>query len=625
MNPDAPWAFMIHGLGGIGKTTLLNAIGSEARDKGRRVVSLDCATIEPTEAGFITALADALGAKAAQLDELRRRVDELDAPLILTLDRYENFRLMDSWLRQSFLPAMAGQVRILIAGRSAPLLQWTTDPLLGPRFRSLKLSTLSTKDSAALLADAGVDPGHQEHILRLAHGHPLALRLAAVARAELSGGSLDDLTIDRVLRELTRFYVAEIENPQLRAAVEAASTVRRVNATTLAAMLELDDVGALYDEFEALHFVEPRRDGLSLHDAVKEFVSAELHSRDPSRFAGYRRAAWQQMRQEIKSAPAAQLWRYTADLIYLIENPVVREAFFPSTELNYAVEPAKPEDFEAIVAISSRHEPVEAVDCLRYWWSCSRQSFYVAREGKGDVVGFYCSLDSTRIDPAEFESDPLTRAWWADLRKAGVAHALFLRRWLSRDDGESPSPVQAACWLDLKRSYLELRPDLRRVYLTLQDLQPYLAVALRLGFAPVADATVELGGRTYVSAALDFGPDSVDGWMRRLFAHELGESESQESAILDLKARQLVGPAGRQDLSPLEFGVMKLLIEREGDPVSREQLLAEVWNIHYDGSSNVVDTVIRALRKKLGERADSIESVRGVGYRYLAGQRAAED
>jgi DNA-binding response OmpR family regulator len=117
----------------------------------------------------------------------------------------------------------------------------------------------------------------------------------------------------------------------------------------------------------------------------------------------------------------------------------------------------------------------------------------------------------------------------------------------------------------------------------------------------------------------------VDGWMRRLFAHELGESESQESAILDLKARQLVGPAGRQDLSPLEFGVMKLLIEREGDPVSREQLLAEVWNIHYDGSSNVVDTVIRALRKKLGERADSIESVRGVGYRYLAGQRAAED
>ena len=43
--------------------------------------------------------------------------------------------------------------------------------------------------------------------------------------------------------------------------------------------------------------------------------------------------------------------------------------------------------------------------------------------------------------------------------------ALFMRRWLAAETGESPSAVQAACWIDLKRKYLELRPNLRRVYL----------------------------------------------------------------------------------------------------------------------------------------------------------------
>jgi DNA-binding response OmpR family regulator len=40
-----------------------------------------------------------------------------------------------------------------------------------------------------------------------------------------------------------------------------------------------------------------------------------------------------------------------------------------------------------------------------------------------------------------------------------------------------------------------------------------------------------------------------------------------------------------------------------------------VWEQHYDGGSNVVDVVIRALRKKLGDKASMIEIVQGIGYR----------
>jgi DNA-binding response OmpR family regulator len=48
-------------------------------------------------------------------------------------------------------------------------------------------------------------------------------------------------------------------------------------------------------------------------------------------------------------------------------------------------------------------------------------------------------------------------------------------------------------------------------------------------------------------------------------------------------------------------------------------LLADVWGYDYDGGSNVVDVVVRSLRKKLGERAALIEAVRGTGYRLHAG------
>jgi serine/threonine protein kinase len=69
---------------------------------------------------------------------------------------------------------------------------------------------------------------------------------------------------------------------------------------------------------------------------------------------------------------------------------------------------------------------------------------------------------------------------------------------------------------------MELRPRLRRVYLTVRDFAPYAAVAQELGFEPIAEASVVLDGDTYYSAALDFGPDSVDGWLSTLIAAELG-------------------------------------------------------------------------------------------------------
>ena len=63
-------------------------------------------------------------------------------------------------------------------------------------------------------------------------------------------------------------------------------------------------------------------------------------------------------------------------------------------------------------------------------------------------------------------------------------------------------------------------------------------------------------------------------------------------------------------------GVLDYLSQREGKAVPRAALLADVWGYAYEGGSNVVDVVVRSLRKKLGGRARAIETVSGVGYRY---------
>jgi hypothetical protein len=191
--------------------------------------------------------------------------------------------------------------------------------------------------------------------------------------------------------------------------------------------------------------------------------------------------------------------------------------------------------------------------------------------------------------------------------------ALLLRRWLSAEEGEQPSAVQAACFLDVKRTYMELRPQLRRVYAAVCDEEAWRAALLKLGFQMLPRYDAELSGVRYHSALLDFGPGSVDGWLSRLAAEELGVDEGD---LLDVSARRVKIDGGSLALTRLEFQVLEFLMQRQGQAVSRDVLRRDVWGHRGDGASNVVDAVIRSLRKKLGQRASIIETISGVGYRF---------
>jgi DNA-binding response OmpR family regulator len=106
-------------------------------------------------------------------------------------------------------------------------------------------------------------------------------------------------------------------------------------------------------------------------------------------------------------------------------------------------------------------------------------------------------------------------------------------------------------------------------------------------------------------------PASVDGWLHRLLARELGIGAHD---FLDPEQQAIVVAGEPVALTRLEFGVAAYLYANAGTPVSRERLLDDVWGRSYHGGSNVVDAIIKTLRRKLGENGPSIETVRGHGY-----------
>ena len=606
---EGPVAVHLHGIAGVGKSRLLCAFAGSARAAGACVIQLDCRGIEPTEAGFLCELASASGSVPGSAAEIAAHLGRASAKVIVILDTYEVFRLMDSWLRQVFLPILSDNVRFILCGREAPVTAWLSDPGWHSLFKSVRLESLEQRDAAELLSRAGVATDDARFLSGICHGHPLALTLAASIQRTRPITLKSDVA-QRVVEELSSLFLADITDPLTRRALEAASVVRRVTVPILRALLPDASPQESLKRLRALPFTQPSRDGLHIHDAVREAIAATLRANNPQQHHSYRQSAYRFFMGELRSIPASGLWRCTADLLYLLENPVVREGFFPSSAQEYVVEPARIEDAPAILNILERHESLSTVSYLERWWKEAPETFSAVRSHSGSVEGFYCVFDPTAVPRQLCREDPITRAWLDHMDRQPIPRqrALFLRCWLSAAEGEAPSPVQAACWIDVKRKYMELRPDLRRVYLALADLTPYAAAAQRLGFRVLEEAS----GDRYQSAVLDFGPSSVDGWLARLLAAELG---TEEDGLLDCAARELVLNGTRVGLSKLEFGVIEFLYRRPGEAVSRNSLLTHVWEQSYDGGGNVVDVVIRSIRKKLGEKSSLIETVHGIGYR----------
>ncbi len=84
----------------------------------------------------------------------------------------------------------------------------------------------------------------------------------------------------------------------------------------------------------------------------------------------------------------------------------------------------------------------------------------------------------------------------------------------------------------------------------------------------------------------------------------------------DLTARLVFVDGQRVNLSPKEYDLLFYLIRNKNIALSREKLICDVWGYDFYGDNRTLDTHIKLLRKQLGQYAELIVTVRGVGYRF---------
>lgn len=110
----------------------------------------------------------------------------------------------------------------------------------------------------------------------------------------------------------------------------------------------------------------------------------------------------------------------------------------------------------------------------------------------------------------------------------------------------------------------------------------------------------------------------VEAILRRSVQKEQEEILEYGGVVLNKSAHQVFIDGSLVELSYKEFELLTFFLENKGIALSREKILNSVWNYDYFGDARTIDTHVKKLRSKMGEKGELIKTIWGMGYKLEA-------
>lgn len=573
---------LLHGPGGIGKSTLLRRVARMAAERGRGPVVIDGRDLPPVSDALELVLVDIVA---------------MERPLVI-FDSYERLQALDGYLRARFLPSLPADAVVIVSGRAKPGEAWFSDGW-ERLARAIPMEGLGVADAAELVRRAGVDDqAARSRLVDWAQGSPLALALGAGAAStgavRPGGHPLDEASLAALVERL----IDREAEPARRNVLAVAALARVITADALRAALPGVDATEAFGWLAGCSFIEPLADGLALHSLVARAFRDDMRRRDPIGEANLRRRLTDHFHERALRGDLGM----SADLSHLVATDAMRWGYSLDSGSRYRVDGWQPGDERLLSGALERAGAGAVWRQIAPMVAEAPACVGLVRDHDDRLKAYILAVTPATAPPAAW-ADPQLGPWLEHARAdLGSSNAVLWHDTapIAEDADDAYSLIGMAGMLrsglaNPRYCYMPITPG--------HDEARGFAEAI--GARRIDGLGRVAAGRPVDCYLMDFGPGGVVGFQRDWIYHELG------------LAPTLAPPAG-MDPEVLREGLLGLRdpARLAGHPLAIGSTRAE-W----------ADAVRRAVvvgLESFGETADE-RTLRAIIERAYLGERSGHD